>query len=61
MEVVDENEDTDPPPTVMSPEANVVVASPNVIVTSSVDSVAGSDSEVVIATVGPVPSYVHVN
>ena len=54
-----ENAVTDPPPTVTSDEAKLVVASEKVIVTAMVDPVAGFDALVVICTVGEVPSYVH--
>ena len=51
----------DPPPTVISELTKLVVVSENVIVTSKVEPVDGLLSELVIATVGAVPSYVHVN
>ena len=51
----------DPPPTVISELTKLVVLSENVIVTSKLEPVDGLLSELVIVTVGAVPSYVHVN
>ena len=52
--------DADPPDTVMSPTTKLAVLSENVMVTANVDPVAGFEALLVIATVGAVPSYVHV-
>ena len=49
-----------PPETVMSPTTKLVVVSEKVMVTSNVDPVAGLEELLVMATVGAVPSYVHV-
>ena len=50
----------EPPPTVISEFTKLDVDSENVMVTAKVEPVAGALCELVIATVGAVPSYVHV-
>ena len=50
----------EPPPTVISEFTKLDVDSENVMVTAKVEPVAGALWELVIATVGAVPSYVHV-